>query len=85
MRSIILKFHSAQVYLENLPDDATFSIRLQTTLYSSVEFNQEPRFEDFPWIELRERDNTVSSADIVPLYTVETVFLSLQMFVEKES
>ncbi|KAJ8929976.1 hypothetical protein NQ314_017299 [Rhamnusium bicolor] len=85
LRDFILKLHSSQTYLDELPGDSSFSVRIQTTAYSSVEFNQDPAFEDFPWIELREnKDTTVRSADIVPLYTIKTPFISLQMFIEKE-
>ncbi|KAG5897135.1 hypothetical protein JTB14_025088 [Gonioctena quinquepunctata] len=84
IRNFILKLHTAQEYLEDLPDDSTFSISLQTTAYSSVEFNQEPSYESFPWIEVKEKEISVSGADIVPLQTLESDCLALQMYIERE-
>lgn len=45
MRNSILKLHASQAYLTDLSDEASFSIRLETTAYSNLEFNQEARYE----------------------------------------
>ncbi|XP_018562641.1 mitotic spindle assembly checkpoint protein MAD2B [Anoplophora glabripennis] len=86
LRDFMLKLHSSQNYLEDLSDNATFSVRIETTAYSSLEFNQNPAFENFPWIELSEENgNYVSSPDIVPIHSVKTSFLTVQVYVEKET
>lgn len=84
LRNLILSLHSSQIYLNELTPEATFSIQLQTSFSSNVEFNEDPVYEDFPWIEEKQtEENAEDSVGIVPLYTVETQFLKLQMYVEK--
>ncbi|KAJ8916279.1 hypothetical protein NQ315_016420 [Exocentrus adspersus] len=86
LRDFMLKLHSSQSYTDDLPGDCTFSVRLETSAYSSLEFNQQPAFEDFPWIELREeKENNVISPDIIPVHTVKTEFLTVQMYIEREA
>ncbi|KAJ8974092.1 hypothetical protein NQ317_011611 [Molorchus minor] len=84
LRAFLVKLNTSQNYLEDLPDDSTFSIRLETTAYSRLEFNQEPAFEDFPWVEVNEQDKSIESPDIVPLHMLKCPLLSLQMFVGRE-
>lgn len=45
VRNSILKLNASQFYINELPTDASFSIRLQTAYYSFVEFNQDPNYE----------------------------------------
>ncbi|CAH0557894.1 unnamed protein product [Brassicogethes aeneus] len=84
-RTFYLKLHSSNFYLKDLPDDATFSVRLMTSAYSSVEFNQQPLYEDFPWTEVTDQENIIEPACIVPIYTIEKDFLTLQMYIEKSA
>ncbi|KAH1004716.1 hypothetical protein HUJ05_005502 [Dendroctonus ponderosae] len=84
-RTFLLKLHSAQLYLEKIASpNATFSIRLETGNLSSLEFNASPSFEHFPWIPqspsqgLRE-----DAASIVPIHSLTTDCLKLQMYIEK--
>lgn len=84
-RTFLLKLHTRDSYLDDLPPDARFSIRIQVSFSSSVEFNQEPKFEDFPWIEIEETESSIDTPDIVPLYSVDSSLLKLQMYIEKQS
>lgn len=45
LRKCVLKLNASQFYVSELPSEASFSIRLQTTYYSSFEFNQDPNYE----------------------------------------
>ncbi|XP_056642316.1 mitotic spindle assembly checkpoint protein MAD2B-like [Diorhabda sublineata] len=83
MRNFILKLHTTLDYLEGLDKNSTFSIRLQVTAYSNLEFNQNPSYENFPWVELYEKDCSDHSVDIVPLNSLQSDVLKLQLYVEK--
>lgn len=39
----------------------------------------------FPWIHIKEPENNVVFADIVPLHMIETQFFNVQLYVEKEN
>lgn len=39
----------------------------------------------FPWVQVKETENNVLSADIVPLFTIHSQFFNVQLFVEKET
>ncbi|KAK5645973.1 hypothetical protein RI129_004437 [Pyrocoelia pectoralis] len=85
LRDFCLKLQTTSSYLDPLPDDAEFKIMLHTTEYSSLSFNNNPAFEDFPWLCVKEHEFKISAPDIVPLHTVETDSLTLQIYVEKNS
>jgi hypothetical protein len=40
-------------------------------------------FQDFPWIESDEQENEVMNANIVPIKTLDTGLLKLQIYVEQ--
>lgn len=42
----MLKLHATKDYLENITSpDSTFSIHLETSNYSTIEFNDDPSYE----------------------------------------
>lgn len=45
LREFCLKLYASATYLNNLPDDASFSIQLHTSEISNFEFNENPVFE----------------------------------------
>jgi hypothetical protein len=40
-------------------------------------------FQDFPWIESDEQENEVLSANLLPIKTLDTGLLKLQIYVEE--
>jgi hypothetical protein len=42
-------------------------------------------FQDFPWIETDQQETELCSPNIVPIKTVDTGLLKLQMYVEESS
>ncbi|CAG9859575.1 unnamed protein product [Phyllotreta striolata] len=81
MRDFILRLHNTLSYLDNLTEDSTFSIRLEVSEYSNLEFNQDPNYEDFPWLQLHENEDNPS--DIVPVHSILTSIFKLQVYIEK--
>lgn len=45
VRNFLLKLNASQFYINELPKDTSFSIRLQTACYSNFEFNQDANYE----------------------------------------
>ncbi|XP_076679802.1 DNA polymerase zeta subunit 2 [Andrena cerasifolii] len=80
LRTICLKLSMCGAYLKPLPEDSSFSIEIQTYETAHVAVSENPRCEDFPWIidegNLEMRDN-----NLLPLKTVRTDCLNLQMYV----
>lgn len=85
MRDFILRLHNTLNYLDNLVDDSTFCIRLQVTEYSNLEFNQNPKYEDFPWVKLNEMYDIPDSSEIVPVHSLNSNMFKLQIYIEKSS
>ncbi|XP_072385198.1 mitotic spindle assembly checkpoint protein MAD2B [Diabrotica undecimpunctata] len=83
MRNFILRLHNTINYLDDLSEDATFSVQLQVTTYSNLEFNQTPNYDHFPWVEVNKTENICHSADIVPVHTIESDIFNLQIYIEK--
>ncbi|XP_050302060.1 mitotic spindle assembly checkpoint protein MAD2B [Anthonomus grandis grandis] len=86
LRTILLKLHAIPFYLDDtFSDEASFSIRIETSMLSTVEFNSMPAYEDFPWIEQEtEQDIVESETSIVPIHMLDSDSLKLQFYVEKK-
>ncbi|KAL3282380.1 hypothetical protein HHI36_005565 [Cryptolaemus montrouzieri] len=82
LRNFCLKLHSSKAYVDSLPSDSTFTISICTTELSSLEFNDNPVFEDFPWIHCSSKDYCLESPDIIPLQTVDLNYLDMQIYIE---
>ncbi|XP_011305310.1 mitotic spindle assembly checkpoint protein MAD2B isoform X2 [Fopius arisanus] len=82
LRTLCLKFSMLDSYLKPLPEDSIFSIELDTHEAALVSLSENPKCEDFPWI-IR-TDNSIETSgrtSLLPLYTVRTDHLALQLFV----
>nr|XP_050855874.1 mitotic spindle assembly checkpoint protein MAD2B [Vespula vulgaris] len=80
LRTICLKLSICNTYLNPLPEDASFSIEIQTYETAHVSLSENPLCEDFPWI-VENEINKLSNKKLLPLNTVETECLNLQMYV----
>ncbi|KAF5282757.1 hypothetical protein FQR65_LT02754 [Abscondita terminalis] len=85
LRDFCLKLQTTSSYLDPLPNSASFRIMLHTTNYSNLLYNNNPTYEGFPMICVQEYEYKISSPDIVPMHTVDTDSLVLQIYVEKNS
>lgn len=66
-------------------DDCSFSIELTTTVQSSVELSDSPAQAHFPWLEVEADTESVPKYSIVPLKTIFTEEVCLQMYIESNS
>ncbi|XP_053986967.1 mitotic spindle assembly checkpoint protein MAD2B [Hylaeus anthracinus] len=86
LRTICLKLSMCEAYLKPLPEDSTFSIEIQTYETAHVALSENPHCDDFPWI-IHEDALEMTGQDLLPLKTIKTDCLNLQMYVveSKES
>ncbi|XP_017759351.1 PREDICTED: mitotic spindle assembly checkpoint protein MAD2B [Eufriesea mexicana] len=85
LRTICLKLSMCESYLKPLPEDSSFSIEIQTYETAHVTLNENPCCEDFPWI-IDENALEMTNKNLLPLKTIKTDCLNLQMYViEDES
>lgn len=80
LRAICLKLSTCDAYLKPLPENASFSIEINTYETSYVSLSENPVIDHFPWIIENETMETVNT-NLLPLKTVEIDCLNLQMFV----
>ncbi|KAK9869735.1 hypothetical protein WA026_003471 [Henosepilachna vigintioctopunctata] len=85
IRNFCLKLNSSCSYTDSLPLDTTFIIQIATTELSSLEFNDNPAFEEFPWTHCGLNDSVIANPDIIPLQTVDIGYLNMQIFIETSS
>ncbi|XP_060518968.1 mitotic spindle assembly checkpoint protein MAD2B [Cylas formicarius] len=84
LRDFLLKLYNSQSYLEDLTQDAFFTIQLETSRTCALEFNEDASHEAFPWVEYHgTKGQPADFYSIVPLHTLETHALKLQMYAEK--
>ncbi|XP_047365999.1 mitotic spindle assembly checkpoint protein MAD2B [Vespa velutina] len=80
LRTICLKLSICETYLNPLPEDASFSIEIQTYETAHVSLSENPLCEDFPWI-VEDENKKMINKKLLPLKTVKTECLNLQMYV----
>ncbi|KAF5288728.1 hypothetical protein FQA39_LY15300 [Lamprigera yunnana] len=85
LRDFCLKLHSASYYLDPLPNTATFRVMLHTTNYSNVSYNNNSAFEAFPMICINEHEYKIPTPEVVPLHTIDTDSIIVQIYIEKNS
>lgn len=82
-RGFCLKLAVTASYLRPLPEKSTFRVQIHTSETVSVSLAEDPRYQDFPWIETDEQENEVLNANITPIKTLDTGLLKVQMYVEE--
>ncbi|XP_076642489.1 DNA polymerase zeta subunit 2 [Halictus rubicundus] len=80
LRTICLKLSMCESYLKPVPDDATFSVEIQTYEAAHVGLSENPNCEDFPWI-INEEVPEMPDTNLLPLKTIKTDCMNLQMYV----
>ncbi|XP_021922607.1 mitotic spindle assembly checkpoint protein MAD2B isoform X3 [Zootermopsis nevadensis] len=83
LRGFCLKLAMTGSNLKPLPSKSTFRVQLHTIEAVSVSLAEEPRYQDFPWIETVEQETEVMNPSIVPIRTLDTGFHKLQVYVEE--
>ncbi|XP_015114783.1 mitotic spindle assembly checkpoint protein MAD2B [Diachasma alloeum] len=82
LRTVCLKLSMMDSYLKPLPEDCKFSIELETHEAALVSLSENPKCEDFPWIMRTDDENETSGkTSLLPIYTVKTEHLGVQLFV----
>ncbi|XP_066597880.1 mitotic spindle assembly checkpoint protein MAD2B [Prorops nasuta] len=80
LRTLCLKFSGCDSYLKPLPEGSTFSIEIVTYETAHVALSENPVCDDFPWI-VDDKPKEMTNKNILPLKTVKTDCLTLQMYV----
>ncbi|KAK0081892.1 hypothetical protein PV325_011419 [Microctonus aethiopoides] len=81
LRTICLKLSMTNAYLNPLPDDCTFTIEIDTYEAAHIAISENPKCEDFPWITKESTDELNIRNNLLPLTTINTEYLGLQMYV----
>uniref|UniRef100_A0A1B6DNG4 HORMA domain-containing protein n=1 Tax=Clastoptera arizonana TaxID=38151 RepID=A0A1B6DNG4_9HEMI len=81
-RAYLLKLSIIDSQLKPLPENCIFKICIQTKESGSVALSKDPKFEDFPWIELEDKETAKENPKIIPIRTLETNSINLEMYVE---
>lgn len=85
LRTFCLKLSTSGSYLKPLPENSTFSVQIHTNEAAHVALSENPVCENFPWIEADDGSVDIKEQILLPLKTVNTEYLKLQMYaVEKE-
>lgn len=82
-RGFCLRLSVTGTQLKPLPEDSTFSVQIHTIETASVSLAEDHNFENFPWIEADLRETEVMEPSIMPIKTMETGYVKLQMYVEE--
>lgn len=81
-RVYLLRLSVSGSSLPPLPEDCCFSIELATTAQTSVQLSDSASQAHFPWLEVEKSSVPIESCVVVPLKTLETERLALQMYIE---
>ncbi|XP_063984556.1 mitotic spindle assembly checkpoint protein MAD2B isoform X2 [Diachasmimorpha longicaudata] len=86
LRTVCLKLSMMESYLKPLPENCQFFIELESHEAALVGLSENPKCEDFPWIVRNDDWNETSGkTSLLPIYTVKTEHLGVQLFVIGET
>ncbi|PSN52363.1 hypothetical protein C0J52_06713 [Blattella germanica] len=85
LRGFCLRLSMIASSLKPLPEESSFAVHVHSTEAATLSLAEDHRFQDFPWIETDVQGTNIMEPTIVPLRTVDTGYLKLQMYVEESS
>ncbi|XP_012261447.2 mitotic spindle assembly checkpoint protein MAD2B [Athalia rosae] len=80
LRTLCLKLSTSGSYLKPLPQNTTFSIQIHTHEAAHVSLSENPKCDNFPWIEVEGETVSIKEQTLLPLKTIDTEYLKLQMY-----
>ncbi|XP_060073785.1 mitotic spindle assembly checkpoint protein MAD2B-like [Ylistrum balloti] len=83
LRAFLLKLTVSDALLQPLPKDCTWTIQIETTESAANNINDHQMIQGFPWVEAEGRETNLAEPNIVPLKSVTSDYIKMQMFVEE--
>ncbi|CAE1308572.1 MAD2L2 [Acanthosepion pharaonis] len=85
LRAFLLKLNVCDAMLKPLPNDATWVIHIHTNDCAMLRLEEKQILKNFPWIEAEEKQKTMHSPTLVPMKTVSSDIVKMQLFVEESA
>ncbi|KAL0123032.1 hypothetical protein PUN28_007574 [Cardiocondyla obscurior] len=84
LKTICLKLSMCDTYLKPIPDNATFSIEIQTYETAHIILGENPKCENFPWV-INDDAAEMTDKNLLPLKDIKTDCLNLQLYVIEDA
>ncbi|XP_014774077.1 mitotic spindle assembly checkpoint protein MAD2B isoform X2 [Octopus bimaculoides] len=85
LRAFLLKINVCDALLKPLPQDVSWVIHIHTSDSAMLRLEEKQILKNFPWIEAEEKQKTMSNSSLVPMKTVNSDIVKMQLFVEESS
>ncbi|XP_070561215.1 mitotic spindle assembly checkpoint protein MAD2B-like [Ptychodera flava] len=85
LRAFLLKLNVCDAMLEKNPQDSSFSVLVYTKAAGFVSMEDKQFIQDFPWMEADQRTYTMPDAKMVPLKTMSSDLIKMQLYVEESA
>ncbi|XP_031570849.1 mitotic spindle assembly checkpoint protein MAD2B-like [Actinia tenebrosa] len=83
LRAFLLKINVCDALLKNNPSECTFTVLAYTKESAHVELQSDSKHEEFPWIPAEQESTSMSDFNIIPLKSMTSPILKMQMYVEE--
>ncbi|XP_077998684.1 mitotic spindle assembly checkpoint protein MAD2B-like [Glandiceps talaboti] len=83
LRSFLLKLNVCDAMLDRNPQDPSFSILVYTKGSGLVDLEDRQFVQNFPWMEADQKNYTVQDSKLVPLKTMSSDLIKMQLYVEE--
>lgn len=85
LRAFLLKLNLADALLKPLPSDCSWAIQIHTKESVGDKFLEGQTIKDFTWVPAEEQQICLADPTLVPLKTMATDILKMQLFVEESA
>ncbi|GAB1602247.1 mitotic spindle assembly checkpoint protein MAD2B-like [Argonauta hians] len=85
LRAFLLKISVCDALLKPLPQDVSWVIHIHTSDLAMLRLEEKQILQNFPWIEAEEEQKNMGNSSLVPMKTVNSEIVKMQLFVEERS
>ena len=83
LRSTLLKLATADSVLKAKPENCTWTVHAKTTDIAVEDMQSKACIEDFQWINVEVKEPLVENAQLIPIRTMDTHTMKMQLYVEE--
>ncbi|XP_059147343.1 mitotic spindle assembly checkpoint protein MAD2B-like [Physella acuta] len=85
LRGFLLKLNISDALLQPAPKEATWTVHVHTKASTLAAVEEQFILNDFPWAVAQEKEQNIQNAKLVPLRSMNTDMLNMQLYVEEEN
>ncbi|XP_072036246.1 mitotic spindle assembly checkpoint protein MAD2B-like [Amphiura filiformis] len=85
LRAFLLRINTCDSLLQEIPQDCSFNVLVYTKASATLDMEDSQFVQGFPWIEADTELSSLPDAKMIPLKTMSSHIIKMQLYVEETS